>query len=125
MTFLNKDFTKMGKDELKKTYVHDGIPEVTSRTYDNIIGEEYNLKKAAILQGILVTLWHNADFPLNAILSLEYGEKLAKIGELSDDMTKYLTETPSEMITADHQHIVIMAQSLFRECVQVSRTLGF
>ncbi len=121
--FISKNFMGMSERELKDMHVHDGAPEVTTRTYDDI-GGKYDLKKAALLQEILIELYDELDFPFNVILSLEYGKRIAKIGGMSPDIIDYLGETPSEMIMADYQHVIITARDAYNERIGINMITG-
>lgn len=115
--FLIKNFTGMTQIEIEETHVHYGAPEVTTRTFPELIGRECtSTKEEKLLQEILDELDHGEkplEFPLNELLRVECGAKLRLVKDLPEDVLHYLRNTPHDIMWTEYLKVVQLVHSIF------------
>lgn len=94
MLFIGKDYLKMSPEELNNCYVHFGVPEITERTFEEIVGRRYtDLGEIHRLENAINWMAH-ADLAniehYAMLLSLEYGEGLCRVLDLEPKYRNYL-----------------------------------
>ena len=79
-TLFLKDFNNMSKEKLASTWTKCGDPEVTSRTFEELIGRRYtNTHEVELLEEILDecnTGEIQLDFPALELLRIECGRSV-------------------------------------------------
>lgn len=112
--FLIKDFTKMPKAELETWHVHCGRLEVTTRTFEDIVGRQYRtIKEKALLQEVMDDLDFTLEFPSRELLHVEYGERLCIINDLPKNVLHYLRNTPHNIMWTEYLKAIQTIREVF------------
>ncbi len=115
MIFLNKDFSKMTSAGL---HVHCGLPEVTARTFEDLIGYRYtDLKQVRRLEKILAEITTNGPKAekYSMLLSVEYGKDICLAQELEADTLNFLKESGPKRIEDAFAEMTATIRALYEE----------
>lgn len=117
MAIFLKNFMAMTEEEISKCYIKFGTPEVTKRSFIDIVGREMrDTKEEKLLREILDDIYDDdcgLDAPFDLLLSLEYGPHVLKVNALPEEVLSYLLNTPYEVIRMDHQHALSIIREIY------------
>ena len=116
-TLFLKDFNNMSKEKLASTWTKCGDPEVTSRTFEELIGRRYtNTHEVELLEEILDecnTGEIQLDFPALELLRIECGRSVTPATKLPENVLSYLLKTKYDIILSDYDGLITRIRDEF------------
>lgn len=118
-TLFLKDFKEMTKEKLASTWTKCGNPEVTSRTFEELIGRRYtNIRETKLLEEILDEFnsgERQLDFPAIELLRIECGRSVTPAVKLPENVLSYLLKTQYDIILSDYNAMVAHVRAAFEQ----------
>ncbi len=116
-TLFLKDFNNMSKEKLASAWTKCGDPEVTSRTFKELIGRHYtDIREVELLKGILDecnTGEIQLDFPALELLRIECGRSVTPATKLPENVLSYLLKTKYDIILSDYDGLITRIRDEF------------
>lgn len=118
-TLFLKNFNGMTKEQLASAWTKCGEPEVTSRTFGELIGRNHtDIKELKLLTEILdeFNAGHKQlGFPAIVLLRLECGRGVTPATKLPETVLSYLLNTPYDVVRSDYAAMVTQVRETFTQ----------
>lgn len=118
-TLFLKDFKEMTEEKLASTWTKCGNPEVTSRTFEELIGRNYtSIREIELLKEILDEFnsgEKQLEFPALELLRIECGRGVTPAVKLPENVLSYLLKTQYDIILSDYDGMVARIRAVFKQ----------